>query len=208
MAFNDSLNLKHEILRKSIHLTSLFTIPMMIIGGRYRESPGERYLTAAIIGAATLIYLIIEYGRLRLNWHWIGTTIVKNTAREGEKDKLILAPIAMAIGVGFTILIYPNLPIVYSAIWAAAVGDAAAAIGGKILKNPKRVGYSHKSYMGATCCFITTFIGALICTRSILLSLVGATVATLIELLPLGTWDNTLIPLFVGGAMSLTLYLM
>ncbi len=193
--FNDTINLRHELLRKSIHLTSLLTIPIMYFGGRT--------LTLTIIAIAVVAFLCIEYGRLKRGWHWIGTIIVENTARGKESDKLIIAPLAMALGVGGIILLFPNDTIVYSAICASALGDSFAAIGGKILKNPKRVGPSHKSYIGALSCFLVSTISAYFFTRSLLLSLIGGTVATIVELLPIGSWDNTLIPFSVAGAMSI-----
>ncbi len=198
--FNDTINLKHELLRKSIHLTSLLTIPIMYFGGRV--------LTLTLIGIAMIVFLCIEYGRLRRGWHWIGTVIVKNTARGKESDKLIVAPLAMALGIGGIILVFQNDAIVYSAICAAALGDSFAAIGGKILKNPKKVGPSHKSYIGAFSCFLISTLSAYLFTHSLILSFIGGVVATIVELLPLGSWDNTLIPFTVAGAMSLALFIL
>ncbi len=196
--FNDTINLKHELLRKSIHLTSLLTIPIMYFGGRT--------LTLLLIGIAVILFLGMEYGRLRRGWHWIGTTIVQNTTRQGESDKLITAPLAMALGIGSIIILFPEDAIIYSAICAAGLGDSFAAIGGKILHNPKKVGPSNKSYMGSFSCFLVTTLSAYLFTNSLILAVVGGAVATLVELLPLGSWDNTLIPLSVAGSMSLLLF--
>lgn len=193
--FNDTLDLKHEIMRKLIHLASLLTIPIIIFWGTT--------VAISLIAFATLGYLGIEYGRLKLGWQWIGTSIVENTAREDEKHKLIVAPLSMALGIGLTIMLYAELPIVYSAICAAGLGDACAAVGGKILKNPKRVAKGHKSYIGAGSCFLVSFLCALGFTGSFLLAIACGIVATVVELLPLGPWDNTLIPIAVGATMQL-----
>ena len=85
-------------------------------------------------------------------------------------------------------------------IYALAFGDGLASLGGKIYGRVKLPHTGGKTLEGSLTCFAAVFISTFLVTKLSIVSLIVAFVATIIEVLPLGDWDNMLIPTCAGGA--------
>jgi len=88
-----------------------------------------------------------------------------------------------------------------AAISFLVLGDTMAALVGRSFGKKR---FFQKSIEGSLACFFSCLLcGSLVPQLSFGVSVVGALVATLVELLPLPIDDNLRIPLLSGGVMQL-----
>jgi dolichol kinase len=179
-----------EVGRKTIHLSAIL-IP---IGYYFTSEPVGR---SFLITATALVFLIDV---VRLNQPRIRTfffIFFGRLVRDHERYNLL----------GATYLLLSSLICVYAfekAIAVAAlafliVGDSVAALVGKSIGRIRVFG---KTLEGSLACFLVCVgIGLLIPELTWTRTVVGAAMATLIELLPVPLDDNLRIPLAAGFAM-------
>lgn len=179
-----------EIGRKSIHLSAIL-IPI----GYYftSEAVGRRILLLA-----TAVVLVIDVVRLneprvrKLFFIFFGRLV-----RDHERYNLL----------GATYLLISSLlcvhlfekPTAVAALSFLIVGDSMAALVGKSIGRVRIFG---KTLEGSLACLLVCVaIGLIIPGMTLTRTLVGAAMATLIELLPVPLDDNLRIPLAAGFAM-------
>ena len=190
------LTLGREIARKLLHVAS-GVIPVLYAAGV------DRRLLASLLAGASIVALIIEVARFRLAS--IGEVFDRTAGR-------LLRPHERHHWSGATWLLFSFLlvvvlfprPIAVAAMWAVAVGDASAAIIGRVVGS--RRGRPHrKTLAGSIACALMTILGALVIARLPLgPSIVGGVVAAAAEW-PTGPIDdNVRIGLAVGVGILLS----
>lgn len=190
-----SIGSRQELARKGLHLLSA-AAPLA-----YAAGLGRTPLVWALAGLLTAA-LIVELGRarsvrLRAAFHRAtGPVLRTHEHTRWSGATWLLAAFFLA-----AVLLDRSAAI--AAMWAVSVGDAAAAIVGR-LGGRHPVPGTGKSVEGSAACFVATFAGALLVAR---LDAATATVAALFgtaaELLPLALDDNIRVAVAVGTGILL-----
>jgi dolichol kinase len=119
-------------------------------------------------------------------------------SRPDERDRFIIRPLYLALGVILTLLLFPT-NIAYASIGILAVGDPVAAyVGGRFGRNHVR---RRKTLEGLLAGFVAAFLVAALIV-SPLAAFVGSIGGMLMELLDVPD-DNLTMPIAAGAMMTL-----
>ena len=175
-----------EFRRKGIHASSLF-VPLLA---------GINYiLTLELLAATTIVYLASEWSRLNGIRFPVLSSVTRLCVRASERRRFAFAPVTLALGVVFSLVLFPTL-IASVSIAILACADSMATIAGKFY-GKIRIPYNHKkSLEGSIAFFITAFICAVIYVP-LKTALIVSLVSCIIESLPV-EFDNISIPLGTG----------
>ncbi len=179
-------DLATELRRRVIHI-SAFAFPFL-----FAHLPDYSSLTLVMLFVIMGIYCISEY--LRLNgivFPGFGT-VMKLTIRKAEGRHFAAAPVALAAGVLACLFFPPPTPSV--AIGVVAFGDSAAGLTGQFLGRHHLFYNMRKTVEGMAASMVTCTVLCLF-FLPLLPSLVIALFASIVESLPLGQWDNLIVPL-------------
>ena len=188
-------SLRHELARKAIHLGAV-VFPLA-----YAAGVGRRVLVA-VLAVLTTVALVIEVARARHErTRQAFTRATGPLLREHEHHRLSGATWLVLAFLGAAIAFPRDIAI--AAMWAAAVGDSAAALFGRAFGR-LRWGPVGKSLEGAVACFSVVFLGSLtIAHLSLAESIVSAVTSALAEF-PTRPWDdNVRITAVTGSAILL-----
>lgn len=185
-----------ELNRKLVHLTSV-TIPIGIYFLPKRTSIQLLFLL-------TVLFLSIEILRMvHRPTSKIFYTLFGPMLR--RKERFTLTGSTTLLMASLVCVLLFQKPIAVAVLCFLIVGDTMAALVGKSFG---RIKVFRKTLEGSLACFFTCLIVVLAVPRmEFTVGLVGALVATLIELLPIPLDDNFLIPILSGAAMQYTLTL-
>jgi len=190
-----SLPSKNDSLREAIHALGFF-VP--VLAGLVGICP-----VTLMICVVSLLYLLSELLRMNKTNLPLISAITRNAASPAELYEFTAAPLYFAIGILFTLLLFPA-PVNSAAIAIFTIGDSTAALfGGLISKKPLPFNKG-KTLEGSLFGFLFAFLAATFFI-SPALALIGAMVAMIIESLPLPVNDNILIPLGTGLALMIML---
>lgn len=179
--------LEIEFLRKTVHLSGVFLLPVLL---------WNRHLFAGTIAAALLIYLFVEWSARMGKRIPLLTRLTEACKRSDEKGRPSLGPILLAAACIVT-------PCLFGAKAAAAglaqafVADTAATLVGMQWGRVKLPWSSKKSRIGSLAYFLTAVLTDLCFVpfpKAFLLALAG----TAIESLPIREGDNLTVPMGVG----------
>ena len=182
-----------ELRRKSIHLLGL-VFPILYVFT-------TRHTAIIAVGALLAIALGVELLKAFLpTFRGMFLRIFSPMLRSRERKGGFTGATYYLIGSFFCILLFDKtLAIV--CLCFLTLGDLFAALIGKQWGRIKL--FSRKSLEGSLACFAVCTGMALLIGLHPIVAIVGALVATLIELLPTGVDDNVTIPLISGLAMHL-----
>ncbi len=186
----DSKTILKELFRKSIHICSSI-VPWLLASYYW-------YTIWGLLIIVTLYYFC-ELARLEGHPVLLISLITETASRQRDECKFVLGPVTLVLGIVFAALVLPP-DCARVGIYALAFGDGLASLGGKIYGRVKLPHTGGKTLEGSLTCFAAVFISTFLVTKLSIVSLIVAFVATLIEVLPLGDWDNMLIPTCAGGA--------
>ena len=190
-----SLPSKNDVIREAIHAAG-FLVPVLA---------GLVGITAValLICVVSALYFLSELSRMNRKNLPILSAITRNAASHAELYEFAAAPLYFAIGILITLLLFPA-PVNSAAIAIFALGDSTASLfGGVISKKPLPFNKG-KTLEGSLFGFFFAFLAGSVFVSPVL-SLIGATVAAIVESLPLPVNDNILIPLCTGLALMLIL---
>ncbi len=182
------ISLKHELLRKIFHVgagVGFFVVALFI------ESVFGMSMLLTTIFAALLVSLISDH--MRIEWGW-KTHIFSFMQRAREIGRLHATTYTF-IGALLAFLFFDR-DIAYASIAMFFLGDAAAAIFGRLWGRHKLIG--KKSMLGTSSMLLLSLVAGWAITGSFLLALIMAIVATLVEALSEKMDDSFLIILFAG----------
>ena len=183
----------NDIFRELIHASGFF-VP--VVAG-FVGVPLVAISIIVVLG----FYATSEYLRTEGKRMPIITLITRKAASQSELYQLVLAPVYFAIGILFTLVLFPA-PANSAAIAIFALGDSAASIFGRYFASTPLPFNKDKSLEGSAAGFFFAFLAGSVFV-SPLTALAGAAVAMIIEYLPLPVNDNLLIPLTTGLALTL-----
>ncbi len=179
-----------ELMRKSIHLAGL-TIPAIYL---FLDKPTMLILVGLLTGFAFTVELMKWCSPRFADLFF---RILAPLLRSHERKGAVTGATYYLVSAFLCILFFvKTLAIV--CIFFMVLGDMAAALVGKMWGRTKILG--KKSLEGSTACFIVCVAIALVKLNPII-AIVGAFVATLVELIPLPIDDNLTVPLISGAVM-------
>jgi dolichol kinase len=186
-------DLLKETFRKSIHLCS--AIVPTLAAWNYN-------LTVLALSGVICIYVFCEYRRLTGDPICFISGITAYAARKRDEGRFVLGPVTMALGVLFSLLLFePTAARI--AIYALAFGDGIASLAGKLFGRVKLPYAQGKTLEGSGSCFVAVYLSTFLVSYNPLLAFEVALLAMIVEVLPLKDYDNLLIPLLIGGFLTL-----
>ena len=190
------LDVSKELFRKSIHMCSAF-VPVAL-GIAY-------YPTLIALGAVLVFYVISEI--LRLNGVQVPfiSAVTAAAARKRDENRFVLGPVTMCVGVIISAILWDKIPYTVG-IFSLAFGDGLASLAGKLFGRITIPFTKGKTVAGSLTCFTAVFVSSWCVTKNTLASLIIASFAMFIEVLPLKDFDNLLIPVLIGGISQFLLY--
>jgi len=185
---------KTEILRKSIHFLIAVTPSMAAI---------NRPFTVFLLLIGTFGYTVMENLRLSGVNVPVISSLTSMVSRSREIGSFVMGPVTLGLGALLALLLYPS-PAAAIAIYALAFGDGFASLVGKFFGNCRRPAFLYgKSVEGSIACFTAVFVSAFAVSGSLRIAVIAAFTAMVAEALPLGDYDNLVLPVTVGFAVQL-----
>jgi phytol kinase len=184
-----SYKLKKEFFRKTIHMMAAF-IPFFYYFFQYP--------VMTILLSVTLLYFISEV--LRIRWKIyipVVSLVTLIAAREKDRDRFILGPITLSMGIFLALTFFDYRSAVIS-IYALAFGDGVASLFGETIGGWKIPFTFGKTLSGTMGCFTILIIVYLSCGLNFYQAIFLAFIAAIIEVFPTGDYDNFLIPVITG----------
>lgn len=185
----DSKTILKELFRKSIHICSSI-VPLLLAYYYWYTVWGLLIIVA--------LYYFCELARLEGHPVVLISLITETASRQRDECKFVLGPVTLVLGIVFAALVLPP-ECARVGIYALAFGDGLASLGGKLFGRVKLPLTGGKTLEGSLTCFIAVFISTYVVSKRPLVSAVVAFAAMLIEVFPLGDWDNMIIPAATGG---------
>ncbi|MBN1418314.1 MAG: haloacid dehalogenase-like hydrolase [Planctomycetes bacterium] len=176
----------NEIRRRLIHATAVLWPLLARI---------SRDGAVAILGVVAILYAISEW--LRLNGAHLPafTAVTRRTVRPGEARRFAAAPLTLSAGVALSLYLPDPLP--YVAVGVVALADTMASLVGQRFGRIRLPHNRSKSVEGSIAALATAFAWSLV-----FLSPAGAArvalASAITESLPVGDWDNLLMPIAAG----------
>lgn len=189
---------RRELVRKSLHMLIAF-VPW--IATQFGTA-----VAMALLAAGTLVYSYAESMRIAGRNVAIISWVTQIASRPRDHGHFVLGPVTLAIGAMLALLLYPA-PAASIAIYALAFGDSAASLVGATAGTIRPRFLLGKSIEGSMMCFAAVFSVTALLTRDGLTALIIATVATVLEALPINDLDNVLLPTGVGLVATLAMAL-
>lgn len=185
----DKQTIFKEIFRKLIHLCSA-VIPFLL----------KIAYWPVIIGFMIIVVLYYFSELLRLEGHPVPliSLITETAARKRDEAKFVLGPVTLVFGILFAALVLP-LDYAKVGIYALSFGDGLASLFGKLIGKHQVPHTGGKTIEGSLACFSAVVIATFVVTGNILISFLVGLFAMLIEILPLGDFDNMVIPIAIGS---------
>ncbi len=181
-------DLLKECFRKSIHFCSAL-VPWFAVG--------HFDLTIILLAAVVCFYSWSEYRRLGGSAVPVVSRITILAARKRDEGRFVLGPVTMAVGVLFTLILFP-LDAARVGIYALAFGDGIASLAGKLWGRTKIPLTGGKTLEGSLACFLAVYLASLTVMRNPLEALAVAVLAVLVELVPIRDYDNLFIPVVIA----------
>jgi dolichol kinase/phosphoserine phosphatase len=190
------LAVRHELFRKSIHLCAV-AVPLLAMW-----SPA---FTLWLVGIVTLCYAASELLRVVGVALPLFSAVTWRAMRSAESRGLVLGPFLFGVGIWLTLELFP-LSAATVGILVLAIGDGAASLTGRLFGRTALVYNRQKTLVGSLTVFV---VGAVVAMSYLPLgwSLAVGIVASLLESLPLGAYDNLLLPLASAGMVSVAVTL-
>ena len=187
---------RRDIIRETIHIGS-FLVPFICI---YLL---ESHLVSLLIFLITSLYIVSEVARLQGINFPVFSTITWKAANKPEFYEFATAPIFFALGIMFSLILFPA-PASYASIAILTLGDGFATIFGRKFGSVVFSFNKGKNVEGSVFGFLFASVGAMLFVDPVK-ALMGAAAGMLVECLPLPLSDNLTIPLASGLVLTLIL---
>lgn len=180
--------LKAELLRKCIHLF-IALVPVLAAVSLSH--------TALLLMGGILFYTCAESLRfLGFSLPFI-SSVTSVVLRKYEHGRFALSPVTLGLGALLALLLFPPQAAA-AAIYVLAFGDSASAIIGRFLGRIRPAFLSGKSLEGVMACFAAAALCTYLVFRDWRTALAVGFVSLVIDALPIGDYDNLLLPIAAG----------
>jgi len=185
-----------ELVRKATHMGAL-SIP-----GSYYFLNLSRSEMLMIWGTATALMILIDVGRLRgwAFWRRLTPRFIVDMIRPHETHGDFTGATYILMAVCLTVALFDK-PVAVAALGFIIVGDTLAALIGRRFGRHR---FGHKSIEGSAACLAGTLaVAVLVPEIPLVVGILGAVVAAVVEALPWRIDDNISVPLISGLTMTL-----
>ncbi|MBD3348028.1 MAG: HAD-IB family phosphatase [Candidatus Eisenbacteria bacterium] len=182
---------RHEVFRKGIHVCAV-VVPLV--------AAWSREGALALVGATTVLFLVSELARLGGLALPLFSNVTWRAMRSTEARGVALGPVLFGVGIWLTLFLFP-LDMATAGILVLAVGDTAASLVGKAFGRTLLPHNPGKTVVGSLSLFAVGVVIAIFYLPLPWAILVG-TVAAVVESLPIGAYDNLLLPLATSASLS------
>jgi dolichol kinase len=179
-----------ELARKGIHI-SIALVPFL--------AARDFSNTALLLLTGVLVYSCAEFFRFLGFTLPLVSSVTAALCRKNPQDYFELSPVTLGLGAYFSLLIFPP-QVAAAAIFALAFGDSASLLIGKFLGRIRPAFLSGKSVEGLLSCFAAAALGAYFVFRDWKPALAAGFASLIIDMLPIGDFDNIAMPLAAGFA--------
>jgi len=177
---------KREILRKTIHLSSILII--------FLDSFIGQEIIIYFLLSVTLIYTISEFLRVKNKFHTpLISDLTEYCSTNSEKKDYVYAPLFLATSILILLIFFDN-PHTYLGIVSLGLGDAVASLIGKKYGKKKIFYNKKKTLEGSFSMFLVVFLGSFLIIQHVFTSLIIGLFVTFIESLSNESIDNLTIP--------------
>lgn len=182
--------LRRELARKAIHLSSTAVPIALALGVAHR-------VAVLVLGGLALIAVTVEVARATSSAIALRFDALFRPLLRLHESRHITGATWLLASMFAAVLLLPR-DVAIAATWAAAVGDAAAALVG-IRFGRRRSPRDGKSLEGSAACLLATLLGALLLARlGVVSALLASVAATIAERLSWPRDDNIRIVAAVG----------
>lgn len=179
-----------ELLRKGIHLAGLI-LPVIYL---FLDKPTMLICIGMLTGLALAMELVKWLSpRFSEFFFHIFASLLRTHERKGAITGATYYLIS-----AFLCIVFFAKTVAIVCIFFMILGDLAAALVGKMWGRTKLLG--KKSLEGSAACFLVCTLIALVHLNPVI-AIIGALVATIVELLPFPIDDNLTVPLISGAVM-------
>ncbi|MDR1788094.1 MAG: phosphatidate cytidylyltransferase [Treponema sp.] len=184
---------KTELVRKALHLLVAFTVPL---------AGWNRGVCLTLLSGGTLFYCGAETLRTRGRSIPLVSRLTRIASRSRDEGHFVLGPVTLGLGALGGILCFPPA-IAAAAVYALAFGDTAASIGGSLFGVFRPRFLRGKSVEGTLASFVTVYTVVWALRFGVIPALAAALLSVVVDILPMGDYDNLALPLAIGLALRL-----
>lgn len=181
-------NIRLELARKGLHMLIAF-VPFL--------ASFDRSHTALCLMGGVFFYAAAESMRFLGFSPPFVSPVTLAVSREREQGHFVLGPVTLGLGALLAIIIFPPRAAA-AAIYTLAFADSAATLVGKFLGRVRPAFMKGKSIEGSLACFAAAALSCFFVFRDWKTALAAGTAAVIVDALPLGDFDNLLLPLAAG----------
>lgn len=185
------LSVRHEVFRKGVHICAVL-VPLI--------ADWSRTFSLWLVGGVTALFLASELARLWGTAAPFISAVTWRAMRPSEARGVAMGPVLFGAGIWLTLFVFPQKA-AFAGILILAAGDTAASLVGRAFGQTLLPHNPGKTVIGSLSLFAVGVIIAIFYVPLPWAILVGA-VATLVESLPVGAYDNLLLPLSVAAVIS------
>ena len=186
--------MRHEAFRKAVHSCSI-AVPVL--------AAWSRSFTLWLIGVVTLLYAVSEAMRLMGVAVPVFSGVTWRAMRPAEPRGVVTGPFFFGVGIFLTVALFEPAAATVGVL-VLAIGDSAASLVGRAFGSTTLPYNPGKTLMGSLSLFAVGVLVAIFFVPVPWALLVGA-VASLVESLPLGPYDNLMLPLATAGVVAAAL---
>jgi phytol kinase len=188
--------IRHEAFRKAIHSCSV-VIPVLALW--------SKVFTLWLVGGVSLLYVGSELLRFAGVAMPVFSGVTWRAMRPGEPRGMVLGPFLFGVGIWVAVAFFEPVAAAVGVL-VLAIGDSAASLVGKAFGSTVLPYNPGKTLLGSLSLFAVGVVIAIFFV-SVPWALVVGAVASIVESLPLGPFDNLLLPLATSGAVAAALAL-
>lgn len=188
-----SLELKTEVLRKSIHVL-IGMVPLL--------AAWDRSATLFLLTLGLFAYLVAEGLRGAGYEVPLISEVTRRASRARDEGRLVLGPFTLGLGAWLCLAWLPPAAAALG-IYALAFGDGLASLVGKTLGRTPLPFCQGKTLEGSLTVVAAVFVVSLSHGVAWPAALTTAFIAAALEALPLQDWDNVVLPLGTGLLVTL-----
>ena len=180
--------MKSELARKALHILIAFVPALAAVSLSH---------TALLLMVGLLLYCSAESVRYLGFSPPVISSITRYVLRKREEGHFALGPVTLGLGALLSLLLFPPKAAAL-AVYVMAFADCSAGLIGQFLVRHRPAFMLGKSVEGTLAGFAAAALLGFLLFQDLKITLAAGVISVLVDLLPLGDFDNLFLPLAVG----------